>query len=45
LLLDEDVRPLLAETLRARGFDAIHLNELGLSGSGDAAVLRAAAAP
>lgn len=36
LLLDEDVRPLLAETLRQRGFDARHVDELRRSGLSDA---------
>lgn len=36
LLLDEDVRPLLAETLRQRGFDARHVAELKRSGFSDA---------
>jgi hypothetical protein len=36
LLLDEDVRPLLAETLRQRGFDARHVDELKRSGLSDA---------
>jgi predicted nuclease of predicted toxin-antitoxin system len=35
LLLDEDVRPLLAETLRQRGFDARHVDELKRSGLSD----------
>ena len=36
LLIDEDVRPLLAETLRQRGFDARHVDELKRSGMSDA---------
>lgn len=28
LLLDEDVRPLLAEILRQRGYDAVHVLDL-----------------
>jgi hypothetical protein len=36
LLIDEDVRPLLAETLRQRGFDAQHVDELQRSGLSDA---------
>ena len=35
LVSDEDVRPLLAHTLRQRGFEARHIDELkrcGLSG-------------
>ena len=35
LLIDEDVRPLLAETLRQRGFDAQHVDELKRSGLSD----------
>jgi hypothetical protein len=35
LLIDEDVRPLLAETLRQRGFDAKHVDELKRSGLSD----------
>jgi hypothetical protein len=35
LLIDEDVRPLLAETLRQRGFDARHVDELKRSGLSD----------
>jgi hypothetical protein len=35
LLLDEDVRPLLAQTLRQRGFDAKHVDELKRSGLSD----------
>ncbi|MCC6739336.1 MAG: DUF5615 family PIN-like protein [Planctomycetia bacterium] len=42
LLLDEDTRPLLAETLRDRGFDAVHVNQLRLSGAADVDVLREA---
>jgi hypothetical protein len=36
LLLDEDVRPLPAETLRQRGFDARHVAELKRTGFNDA---------
>ena len=36
LLIDEDVRPLLAITLRQRGFDARHVDELKRSGLADA---------
>jgi predicted nuclease of predicted toxin-antitoxin system len=36
LLLDEDVRPLLAEILRQRGYDAVHVLELGRTGESDA---------
>jgi predicted nuclease of predicted toxin-antitoxin system len=35
LLIDEDVRQLLAETLRQRGFDARHVDELNRSGLSD----------
>ncbi len=35
LLVDEDVRPLLAETLRRRGFDAHHVVELNRGGLSD----------
>ncbi len=35
LLVDEDVRPLLAETLRQRGFHAQHVVELDRSGLSD----------
>jgi predicted nuclease of predicted toxin-antitoxin system len=43
LLLDEDVRPLLAETLRQRGFDARHVDEPKRSGLSDAEQLAFAA--
>ena len=36
LLLDEDVRPALGEILRQRGYDAIHVLELGRAGKSDA---------
>lgn len=36
LLLDEDVRPLLAEILRQRGHDAVHVLELNRTGKSDA---------
>jgi predicted nuclease of predicted toxin-antitoxin system len=39
LLLDEDVRPLLAEVLRQRGLDAVHVLELGRGGYSDEAQL------
>ena len=42
LLLDEDVRPLLAVALRRSGYDVVHVLDLGLSGSTDIDVLRAA---
>lgn len=35
LLIDEDVRPLLAATLRQRGIDAQHVDELKRSGLSD----------
>lgn len=35
LLIDEDVRLLLSETLRRRGFDAEHVVELNRAGLGD----------
>ena len=35
LLLDEDVRPLLAEILRQRGCDAVHVLEVGRGGKSD----------
>ena len=43
LFVDEDVRPLLAETLRQRGFDARHVLELKRGGLGDAEQLAFAA--
>ena len=36
LLLDEDVRPILAEILRQRGYDAVHVLELERTGKTDA---------
>ena len=39
LLLDEDVPVLLAQVLRERGYDVVHVTEVGLSGSPDVAVL------
>lgn len=36
LYLDEDVRVLLAEVLRARGYDAVHALEIGQAGKSDA---------
>ena len=36
LLLDEDVRVLLAEVLRQRGYDAVHVLELDRGGKSDA---------
>ena len=35
LLLDEDVRPLLADILRQRGYDAVHVLELKRTGKSD----------
>ena len=35
LLLDEDVRPLLAEILRQRGYDAIQVLEVSRGGKSD----------
>jgi len=35
LLLDEDVRPLLAEILRQRGCDAVHVLEVSRGGKSD----------
>lgn len=35
LLLDEDVRVILAEILRARGYDATHVLEVGRGGKTD----------
>ena len=32
LLLDEDVRPILGEILRQRGYDAIHVLDAGRTG-------------
>ena len=36
LLLDEDVRPMLGEILRQRGYDAIHVLDAGRTGKTDA---------
>ena len=36
LLLDEDVRPMLGEILRQRGYDAIHVLDAGRAGKSDA---------
>jgi predicted nuclease of predicted toxin-antitoxin system len=36
LLLDEDVRPMLGEILRQRGYEAIHVLEAGRAGKSDA---------
>lgn len=43
LLLDEDIQAGLAEALRRRGLDAVHLQELKRKGLADAAVLTLAA--
>ena len=32
LLLDEDVRPMLGEILRQRGYDAVHVLDAGRTG-------------
>jgi len=42
LLLDEDVPILLAQVLRERGLDAVHVTEVGLSGATDPTVLDSA---
>ena len=44
LLVDEDVRAPLAIILRDRGYDAIHVGELGRRGALDAALLEYATA-
>jgi predicted nuclease of predicted toxin-antitoxin system len=36
LLLDEDVRPILGEILRQRGYDAVHVLDAGRTGKSDA---------
>jgi len=36
LLLDEDVRPMLGEVLRQRGYDAIHVLDVSRAGKSDA---------
>lgn len=43
LLSDEDVRPLLGEILRQRGYDAIHVLEVDRTGMNDADQLSYAA--
>jgi len=43
LLLDANVSPALAEALRWRGHDAVHVNELGLQHAPDPVVYRTAA--
>ena len=35
LFLDEDVQPLLAEILRQRGYDVVHVLEVGRGGESD----------
>lgn len=42
LLLDEDVPILLAQVLRDRGHDVVHVTELGLSGAPDQVVFQRA---
>lgn len=44
LLLDANVSPALAEALRWRGHDAVHVRDLGLRHAPDAVIFRAAAA-
>jgi predicted nuclease of predicted toxin-antitoxin system len=43
LLLDEDVRPLLGEILRHRGYDVVHVIEVDRAGKTDADQLAYAA--
>jgi predicted nuclease of predicted toxin-antitoxin system len=43
LLLDEDVRPLLGEILRQRGYDVVHVIEVDRAGKTDAEQLAYAA--
>jgi predicted nuclease of predicted toxin-antitoxin system len=42
-LIDEDLSEEISSILRAKGFDAVHIRELGLSGAEDQEVLDAAA--
>lgn len=42
LLLDANLSPSLAEALRWRGHDAVHVNEVGLQAAADPAIFRAA---
>ena len=44
LLIDEDVRPLIAKTLRDRGYDVQHVVEVGRAGRSDDEQLRYATA-
>jgi predicted nuclease of predicted toxin-antitoxin system len=44
LLLDANVSPALAEALRWRGHDAVHVNDLGLRHAPDPVIFRAAGA-
>jgi predicted nuclease of predicted toxin-antitoxin system len=44
LLLDANLSPALAEALRWRGHDAVHVNEIGLRTAPDAAIFREAGA-
>ena len=44
LLLDANVSPALAEALRWRGHDAVHVNDLGLRHAPDAVIFTTAAA-
>jgi len=44
LLLDANVSPALAEALRWRGHDAVHVRDLGLGHAPDPVIFRAAAA-
>ena len=43
-LIDENLSPLLAYQLRSHGFDAVHVQELGLRGVSDADLLARAVA-
>lgn len=40
LYLDEDVRVLLSEVLKSRGYNAVHVLEVGRSGKSDSENLR-----
>ena len=42
LLIDECLRADLASALRSAGFDAVHVTEIGLAGSTDAALMETA---
>lgn len=37
-LIDQQLPPVLAESLRASGFDAVHVRDLGLSAAADTAI-------